>query len=308
MRTVPRLTADSSRDAELFTLDESVKDLELALSFVVQDVKQRAEPDPAVSELTQKDVRVVGHCIGGALVAQAVAEGKCKSEHLVLTTLALFFKVGVEGWVKGNDSVLDELLTNVENRQQVISAGAVTSARLKWPQSLENRFRFWLETGLHHGCQRPFCERVAFMYGMPFRLDDMLDLHDIDGGLESQFGEMALATYAHCLRNLRRGWAAPFDAKLDTHDRYVRDESRAQFKGRKVTLITGNENQVWHRNSIDMMHEWLNNGPRVDGLKVQKHVLASYGHQDLYWSSKAEQDVYPLIARGLGVAIEDAPA
>jgi pimeloyl-ACP methyl ester carboxylesterase len=302
MRTVPLLTADSSKvpcGPGFFTLDASTKDLELGLSFVVQDVNARGAPGPALSE---KDVRIVGHCIGGALVAQAVAEERCKSERIVLTTLGLFFKVGVEGWIKGNDSVLDELLTNAENQQLVISAGAATTARLKWPDSLEERFRFWLEAGLHHGCGRPFCERIAFMYGMPFRVDDMAALHDSEGGLESQFGEMALTTYAHCLRNLRRGWAAPFDVTLAAHDKYVSQSSRTRFAGRTVTLITGNENQVWHRNSIDMMSEWLGNGPKIDGLTLRKHVLAKYGHQDLYWSSMAREDVYPLIARGLGVA------
>jgi pimeloyl-ACP methyl ester carboxylesterase len=305
MRTVPLLMADSSRVAlrrpGLFTLDASTEDLQLGLSFVVQDVNERGTEGP---ELSEKDVRIVGHCIGGALVAQAVTEERCRTERIVLTTLGLFFKVGVEGWIKGNDSVLDELLTNAENQQNVISAGAATAARLKWPDSLEDRFRFWLETGLHHGCARPFCERIAFMYGMPFRVDDMMDLHDSEGGLESQFGEMALATYAHCLRNLKRGWAAPFDASLAAQDRYVSQSSRKKFAGRRVTLITGNENQVWHRNSIDLMSEWLGNGPNIPGLTIKKHVLTKYGHQDLYWSSKARKEVYPLIAGGLGVEVK----
>ncbi len=296
MRTVPELATLIPFRAGSFTLDASVADLETSLEVVAKHVATKTGV-----RLPPEDVRIVGHCIGGALVAQAVAQGRCGSKHIVLSTLGLFFKVGVEGWLKGNDSVLDTALST--HPQAIISAGAATEPSLAWPPELEERFRIWRELGMHHGCGNPFCERVAFMYGMPFRVDDMPDLHDGvgDDGLAGQFGAMALATYAHCLRNLRRGWAAPFDAQLPKYNVYVDGAARERFRDRNITLITGNENQVWHRNSIDVMYEWLNNGPRPPGLTVRKKVLPRYGHQDLYWSTNARRDVYPLIAEGLGV-------
>jgi hypothetical protein len=67
-----------------------------------------------------------------------------------------------------------------------------------------------------------------------------------------------------------------------------------------VTLITGNENQVWHRDSIDRMYEWLRRElPLSHRPHVRKHVLPLYGHQDLLWGSKAAMDVYPSIEEGL---------
>jgi hypothetical protein len=296
-------------DTRLFTLDAAVDDLVKALEQVA-----------ATTKVKREEIRIVGHCIGGALVAQAIAQGLCPSEHVVLTSLALFFKVGVEGWLKGNDFVLEDQFASSGDppnkpeqaakkppypiKDRIISAKVAREPKkYAWPSALEDRYRFWLGSGLHHGCGNPFCERISFMYGMPFRVDDMLYLHDAEGsqGLEGQFGSMPLGIYAHCLRNLRRGWAARYDAAENEEREFVNDEARQRFARRHITLITGNENQVWHRNSMDLMHEWLGNGKALTELELKKHVLRNYGHQDLYWSKHAPRDVYPLIAEGLGL-------
>jgi len=295
------------RDGELFTLDAAVEDLANALARVAK-----------AAEVDEAEIRIVGHCIGGALVAQAIAGGRCDCRHVVLSALGLFFKVGVEGWFKGNDFVLEDELANSVDRKEagptypidgrIISANvAHEPKKYAWPAALEERYRFWLGSGLHHGCGNRFCERISFMYGMPFRLDDIGYLHDQPGGLEGQFGSMPLGIYAHCLRNLRRGWAAPYDAVEGEERAFVDEEARQKFAGRRVTLITGNENQVWHRNSMDLMHEWLGNGAALPDLELRKHVLRDYGHQDLYWSTNAPRDVYPLIAQGLGLWQQGRP-
>jgi pimeloyl-ACP methyl ester carboxylesterase len=291
------------KDPQLFTLDAAVADLVNALEQIVTETK--AQPE---------EIRIVGHCIGGALVAQAIAQGFCKSRYVVLSALALFFKVGVEGWFKGNDFVLEDEFANALTKQassnepplkgRVISAMVAREpTKYAWPAALEERYRFWLDSGLHHGCGNAFCERISFMYGMPFRVNDMAYLHDGEGkdGLEGQFGSMPLGIYAHCLRNLRRGWAAPYNGTEGEERAFVNEEARKNFAGRNITLITGNENQVWHRNSLDLMHEWLGNGRALPELQLTKHVLRGYGHQDLYWSTNAPRDVYPLVAQGLGV-------
>jgi pimeloyl-ACP methyl ester carboxylesterase len=306
METADRLVQANAprKDGELFTLDAAVEDLKTALDQVEQETK-----------VHRKDIRVVGHCIGGALVAQAIADdvnNECPCEHVVLSALGLFFKVGVEGWFKGNDFVLEDELADAVGRDELgptySISGRIISANVAhepkkyaWPAKLEERYGFWLDSGLHHGCGNRFCERISFMYGMPFRLDDMKYLHDRPGGLEGQFGSMPLGIYAHCLRNLRRGWAARYDATGGEERAFVSESARRRFAGRRVTLITGNENQVWHRNSMDLMHEWLGNGAALPNLELKKHVLRNYGHQDLYWSTNAPRDVYPLIAQGLGL-------
>ncbi|HEY3496206.1 MAG TPA: hypothetical protein VGK73_16015, partial [Polyangiaceae bacterium] len=72
-------------------------------------------------------------------------------------------------------------------------------------------------------------------------------------------------------------------------------------RDKRITLVTGAENRLWHRDSVDLMYEWLRNeaAPSKLGGTAVKHVLPGYAHQDLLWGARAERDVYPLILAGL---------
>ena len=78
------------------------------------------------------------------------------------------------------------------------------------------------------------------------------------------------------------------------------DEAQAQFrKLEKVTLITGALNRLWHRDSVDRMHEWLCRGSSKSLRKFHKQIFPDYAHQDLLWGEHASSKVYPAIAAGL---------
>jgi hypothetical protein len=74
--------------------------------------------------------------------------------------------------------------------------------------------------------------------------------------------------------------------------------ARQRFAAFDVTLLTGSENQLWHRDSIDRMHEWL---LRSRAVSVEKRIFDRFGHQDLWWSPRAaERDgVYDYVERRL---------
>ncbi|HEY6555695.1 MAG TPA: hypothetical protein VI072_00420, partial [Polyangiaceae bacterium] len=57
-------------------------------------------------------------------------------------------------------------------------------------------------------------------------------------------------------------------------------------------------NQLWHRDSIDRMYDWLRRDPRV---RVTKRVFERYGHQDLWWSPRSAEPggVYDYVASHL---------
>ena len=81
---------------------------------------------------------------------------------------------------------------------------------------------------------------------------------------------------------------------------FLDEDARDAFRSlRKVTLITGALNRLWHRDSIDLMYEWLVRGSAAYRGRVHKHVLPGYGHQDLLWGRDASRDVWLRIREGL---------
>ena len=42
-------------------------------------------------------------------------------------------------------------------------------------------------------------------------------------------------------------------------------------------MITGELNRLWHRDSIDLMHEWLCRGGLNAKASISKRVFAGYG-------------------------------
>lgn len=274
----------------------------------------------AIGEWTQRERRldrrptiaVMAHCVGGAVVAQALAAGLLTRPdarfHLgavVLSTLALFYRVGLEGWLKGNEFLLEELTTAhqtfADPEHPVINP--ISSADNRWPDVLENAFQTWRRTpfapnGWGGATTSDFVERIAFMYGMPYHSKRLSTTLPASAQM-LQFGDMPLGVYMHCVRNLRVGYATRFNS-VDDH--YVSTEHllRDGIPVTPLTLITGAENQVWHRDSIDRTYEWLVNQTLPRGRRLlKKRVFAGYAHQDLLWSDDSARTIYPEVATGL---------
>jgi len=145
------------------------------------------------------------------------------------------------------------------------------------------------------------CNRLSFMYGMPYQHDNLVpEIHGAVGVnpvLQEQFGAIPLDMFMHAAQNVRQGQATVYrqpDKSL------VSDEALRNFRALgKITLITGALNRLWHRNSIDLMYEWLIRGDSGGRERVEKHVFPTYGHQDLLWGKDAADDVFATIEAGL---------
>jgi hypothetical protein len=209
--------------------------------------------------------------------------------------------------VKAEDGVLEDLL--FKNHQDLLHPTKEWKQDLcsrpldddgPWDNLLQGPYEIWKQTPLRHGCTNTFCHRVSYMFGMPYLPANIPTIHDTQ--LDKQFGYIPVQFLLHCCQNLRRGYAAPFagNAKtrsLTSNNAFLRQE---KFRDRKVTLLTGDLNSLWHRDSIDTMYEWLLRGrPSDRPLQVRKHVLTGYGHQDLHWGKDAPTDVFPRIVEGL---------
>ncbi|HTV19109.1 MAG TPA: hypothetical protein VMG12_10570, partial [Polyangiaceae bacterium] len=269
-------------------------DLELAVRNELQGAVNKAY---AISKLP---VSVLGHCVGGALVARALVSPSFDAtplDRVVLTTLGSFFRVGLENWFKGNERVLETAALHPERFAKdwpAISPWAATGLdEYAWPDELEELYDIWKTTPAKHACDNAFCHRVSFMFGMPYNPNLVEAMHAIEPrdapeslelalpehGFWGQFGDMPVGLYIEVAQSLRQGWLANVAPKAFTG---LRD----RLSSMQLTLITGNENQLWHRESIDVMYDWLQRSPRP-AQPVVKHVENGFGHQDLFWCEES---------------------
>ena len=252
-------------------------------------------------------IGIIGHCMGGAIVAQGIALGAIPAtdvENVVITALGLFYRGAIDNVIKVEDQALEQLLADRQyllhpTKEWASSVCTQDPGNGKWDRLLQEPYEVWFNTPLRHSCDIEYCYRLSYMFGMLYVPDNIPSIHAEH--LLSQFGYIPVQFLLHCAQNLRRGHCGPFvpnsGGTLPPDNSYL---NHAAFQDRKLTLITGNLNSNWHRDSIDTMHEWLRRGRKADQpRKLLKYVLSDFGHQDLYWGSDAPARVFPLIREGL---------
>lgn len=253
-------------------------------------------------------IGIIAHCMGGALVAQGIAQGAIPAtdvENVVITALGLFYRAAPDDVLKVEDQPLEQLLANRQFLLHPVKQWASNvcdedPGNGNWDPLLQEPYEIWFDTPLRHECNTEYCPRLSYMFGMPYLPDSIPSIHAHH--LPSQFGYVPTQFLLHCAQNLRRGHCGRFVP--NSGGRTLPDDfsylNHAAFKDRAVTLITGNLNSLWHRDSIDTMYEWLRRGRQQDQpRKLRKHVLNGFGHQDLFWGSAAPEQVFPLILEGL---------
>jgi predicted alpha/beta hydrolase len=276
------------------------------------DAAARYDVPAAISRMRAANVAgkigIIAHCMGGAIVAQGIAQGvipATDAENVVFTALGLFYRAAIDGVLKVEDQSLEQLLANDQYllhpvKQWSSSVCEQDPGKGSWDPLLQEPYEVWYRTPLRHKCDIDYCHRLSYMFGMPYLPDSIPSIHA--DHLPSQFGYVPTQFLLHCAQNLRRGHCGEFvrnsaGGRLPPDYRYL---DHAAFKDRAVTLITGNLNSLWHRDSIDTMYEWLRRGRHADQPReLRKHVLDGFGHQDLYWGCAAPEQVFPLIRAGL---------
>jgi len=389
-------------------------------------------------------IHVIAHCLGAAVLAQAIADVNVPLNRLgrvVLLTIGLFYEPPLDGKMKSQFNVLDRLW----------KAGSVSLIDPRkpgeedtWPPDLQRIYQ-GIGPGLRPHpradgeplCSHALCNRVSFMYGVPFRHSKLVEeIHgvskvkftdgkaaprrgervhaifvettekknDVDGSdqpverrsqppgqrpsigfvsevrinsgswrrgdaagtlelsgsvgkypgnkeiketqdkkvvtyyglcaedqeigicdgkpehdgkpqpdqpaqLGKQFGGIPLRMYFQGAQNVRRRWAGEFrDATAGSGDlqkdkQFIDLDALKSFQSLPaVTLITGAHNQLWHRDSVNRMYEWLARGSNAEQrAKFHKVILPDYGHQDLLWGKSAWDEVFPkILDQGLG--------
>lgn len=260
-----------------------------------------------------KPIHVVAHCLGSAVLNMAIGGGHISRELLgtdakvLCSTIGLFFSVPWDGHVKARDHLLERAVA--ADAQRVMNPGAAPGEEGAWMRTVEFAYGIWPNTLLPEqkeddGPSRHF-RRVSFMYGRPYLPDEVDDAIHRDE-LEGQFGAMDMGIYVHGTECIRRGYAVPTaDAQGAVADplTYL---CRQRFAPFDLTYFGGAHNELWHRDSVDRMYEWLlrPGGPR----RVKKRLFASFAHQDLYWGRRAAAEVFPFVLGELAGDQAEPPA
>ena len=273
-------------------------------------------------------IAIIGFCMGSGILAEAIARGRLRStgvECVVLMTLGLFYETPIDGRLKSEERILERLrgttveqtgkpFLTIDPRVKTRRPDKRFDLETPWPNELEELYLDWPGRLRSHGeddraTVQETCNRLCFLYGTPYFHGNLVEeIHGSDtvpAVLPDRFGAIPLHMFIHASRNVRHGHATVYDrTRSDFHDEdFISDEALEHFAHlQKVTLVTGDLNQLWHRNSIDLMHEWLSRG--MGREKLSKHVVRGYGHQDLLWGSDARRAVYETIGRGLTVSGE----
>ena len=269
------------------------------------------------------EIAVMGFCLGGGSLSMAVARGYLEPfnvDNIVLVTMGLFYEVPWNGWVKAEDFIIERMLPEAADpkRSKTTDYRGVNPATPgAWPKALAHAYKCWPEAWMPTG-KEPMDElfrRLTFMYGEPYARSRLLPA--FERGLDKDFfGPIHVGLYLHASQLVRRGYAARFDA-LDVIDRTRiqqgskpvagHDLDPTYFRNKRVTAIAGAEDRLWHRDSMDLMYEWLRNeavdttqpNQRLERERHRKHVVPHYGHLDLFWGETSEKDVYPLFRDAL---------
>jgi len=278
-----------------YTVDDVARE---DIPAALREIRGHIGPDARLS--------VLGHCVGGGSLSMAIAEGRLEPfavKRVVLSTLGLFYEVPWGGWLKAEDFVLERVLHNDPDCGGISPKSHPESPRAwPWPHDMERADehwpRAWLPPDTFPG--EGMLRRLAFMIGLPYtpeRLDPSLR----DGQVDPIFGPLHMGLYLHLGQMVRRGYAGAFNAP-DVIDRqrlrgtsqpgsYLRSN---HFRQLETTLICAAQNQVWHRDAVDLMHEWLRNNRAPSVKRVFPCNI-----QELLWSEHSARDVYPSILEGL---------
>ena len=294
-----RLGGSLQRERELYALDHAAQtDIPRAL----QEIRR---------QVGDAELGVVGHCMGGGATSIAIATGKLTGlgvKNVVLSTLGLFYEVPWNGWLKAEDFIVERI-----PQEDPDCRGVDPHSPELWPRAMTEAFGYWPRGWLPSGTgpAASMLQRLTFMFGQPYdarRLDPVISERE----LLAQFGAMHVGLFLHAAELVRRGYAAKLGAP-DVIDRpricaddcnHTRNGAGPvpdhyllpqHFHDHRITLLNATDNQLWHRDAVDLMHDWL----RDHGVHSEKRNYAGYRIQELFWGARAQRDVYPDIRNAL---------
>ncbi|MBI5609835.1 MAG: hypothetical protein HY902_13265, partial [Deltaproteobacteria bacterium] len=244
----------------------------------------------AYRDVGMPPVSLIGHCMGANTMLQALMTGAISREahHIeraVLSSIGLHFHVPTVTQLKV-DARVAELMEDA-------GLGYLT-ARADHPGHRMLHALWSAGLGLvHPECDNTACHRMNFMYGSPFRHENLA--HETHERLAEEFGYLSAHTFVHISQQVRAGHSQAFDyGPVENQKRYgqVTPPSYLHMtppSDVELVLFTGEHNQLWLPRGLHDTGEFL----RQTGANLRDlREIAGYAHQDLYWGIHARADVW----------------
>jgi hypothetical protein len=277
-----------------YTMDSVVdEDIPAALRAIRGHIGQ----EPALS--------VVAWCLSSGAISMALARGKLEEarvKSVVLMTLGLFYQVPWNGWLKAEDFIFERIL-----HEEATCRGVSPNTPKLWPKAMEGGYQGWPQAWLPgDAAQRDhLLPRLTFMVGQPYS-HDRLEHSLRDRPLNRFFGNLHVGLYLHISQMVRRGYASRFNAPEVIAPRRGRSSTQPGeaaesdlrpefFIDKHITLISAARDRVWHRESLDLMYDWLR---RIGCRDVVKNVVAADNIVELLWGTEPTS-VFKLVEKGV---------
>lgn len=165
---------DESRSRGLLRSARHSFDLDHAADHDLPEALARVEAIVATEGAAQPLVGIVGHCMGAAVLAQAIAKGTLGADshrlRAVLLALGLFYDAPAQSQFRSQDHLLERLLGAPEPPPDIDPRPGAA-----WPRELDELYAN-LPSGPRHraGGGEPLpacdelCNRLSFLYGRPY--------------------------------------------------------------------------------------------------------------------------------------------
>jgi pimeloyl-ACP methyl ester carboxylesterase len=147
----------------------------------------------------------------------------------------------------------------------------------------------------HHECDNTVCRMVSFTYGTGFPCLWSHDLisDDVHRWIQGEFAEVPFTFFAQMMRSVVRGHLVAAHRRPELPPSLVAGPPATDAR---FVLLAGEENKCFLPASQERTYAYLDGyQPGYHAL----HVLARYGHLDMFLGRDAHRDVFPLIVEEL---------
>jgi len=165
---------DESRSRGVLRSARQVFDLDHAADHDLPEALARVEKIAASEGAAPPFVGIVGHCMGAAVLAQAIAKGTLGSDahrlRAVLLALGLFYDAPAQSQFRSQDHLLERLLGAPEPPPDIDPRPGAA-----WPEELDELYANLPAGQRHRGAEGnplsacdALCNRLSFLYGRPY--------------------------------------------------------------------------------------------------------------------------------------------